>query len=96
MISKEDVKKLSLLARVGISEEEIPDFQEKLAGILDFISTLNEAKTEGGGEGVKKGHSNVLRKDGNPYEPAKFSQAILNEAPEKEDSLIKVKRIFGE
>ncbi len=96
VISKEEVKKLSMLARVGLAEKEIAEFQKDLDGILDFVSVLKEAphnnKLYAGQapvpENIKEeARANVFREDEAPHKSAEYSEA---------GTLIKVNKIFGD
>lgn len=46
-ISKDDVKKIAYLARLGLTDDEIEKFQGQLAGIFDYIDKLKELDIEG-------------------------------------------------
>lgn len=43
----EDVKKISLLARVEIEQQDIDGYASDLSGILDLVGQLNAADTAG-------------------------------------------------
>ncbi len=94
MISKDEVKKLSHLARVGLTEKEIAEFQKDLGGILDFVSVLKEAKVP---KNIKEeARANVFREDESSHKSAGYSEVLLEEAPSREGTLIKVNNIFGD
>src|SRR3989344_8495935 len=40
MISKDEVKHIALLARLGLSDEELQAMQKDLSGVLDFFREL--------------------------------------------------------
>ncbi len=42
MISKDEVKHIAELARVGLSEKDIEKFSKDLSSILDFVEQLKE------------------------------------------------------
>jgi aspartyl-tRNA(Asn)/glutamyl-tRNA(Gln) amidotransferase subunit C len=42
MISKEEVKHIAKLARLGLTEKEIEKMQKELSSILDYIEKLKE------------------------------------------------------
>lgn len=46
MISKEEVKKIAKLARIGITEKEAEKFQKEFSAILDYFNILNGVNTE--------------------------------------------------
>ena len=47
MISKEEVKHIASLARIGMSEKEIEKFSKDLSSILDFVEQLKEVDVNG-------------------------------------------------
>ena len=47
MISKDEVKHIASLARVGMTEEEVDKFSHDLSSILDFIEQLKEVDVTG-------------------------------------------------
>ncbi len=100
MISEEEVKKLGMLARIGLSAREIPEFQKDLGSILDFVSVLKKAKVS---ENIKQEtRANVLREDEAPHKSAEHSEVLLQEVPLREGLpaqagiFIKVNKIFGD
>ncbi len=44
-LEKEDVEKIALLARLQISEQDIPDYAQQLSSILDLVEQMNSADT---------------------------------------------------
>lgn len=46
-LTKEQVRHVGALARLGLTEEEITKFQTQLSSILDYVEQLNEVDTEG-------------------------------------------------
>ena len=93
MLSKEEVKKVAGLARVGLSDEEADKFTQDISGILDWVKQL-EAVDVSGVEETK--HSvqteNILRQD----QPQSFeaTENIIDLFPEKMGRQGKVKAIL--
>ena len=46
-ISRDQVKKVSLLARLRLSEEELDRMTAEMGGILEYMDLLGEVDTEG-------------------------------------------------
>lgn len=94
MVSKEDIKKLADLARIGMGEEEA----EGLAGEIDAIlAYVGQIKTMAGEEvkSVDVGElRNVMREDANPNEPGTYNKELIAEFPESENNYLKVKKIL--
>jgi len=95
MISLEDVKHIADLARIDFSIQEFKQLQKELSLILGYIDKLKEVDIK---EIEPTSHSvlikNVLRKDNAKYESVPNSKSLVNLAPSKEKSFIKVKSVF--
>lgn len=95
MISKEEVKHIAKLARLGLTEEEIKKFQKELSSILDYIEKLKEVDI---GEIEPTSHSikveNVMRKDKESEKLKEKSEKLLELAPETKGGYLKVKSIL--
>jgi aspartyl-tRNA(Asn)/glutamyl-tRNA(Gln) amidotransferase subunit C len=92
-LSKEDVKKISSLCRIRLSEAEIEKFQKELSTVLDYVSELQQVNTEGIEEiSQVTGLSNVYRED-LPQQP-KIADEIIAIFPESQDRLLKIKSIL--
>ena len=46
-LSRDDVKKIAHLARLGLEESLIPTYESNLSNILEMVETINQAQTEG-------------------------------------------------
>ena len=94
MISKEEVKKIAKLARLGLKDQELEKYQKELSSVLDYIEKLKEvdfSKIKPTSHPNKA--FNMMRKD----EATKSSnqKKLLDQAPEEKDNYIKVKSIFN-
>ncbi len=45
-LDKSDVEKIAYLARLGIDEQDIPEYATNLSNILDLVEQLNSVDTE--------------------------------------------------
>jgi len=94
MISKEEVKHIAKLARLGLTETEIGKFQKELSLILDYIEKLKELDVS---DVKPTSHSiemeNITRKD-EPRPEKERAGTLLESAPETKNGYIKVKSIF--
>ena len=93
-LSTDDVLKLAALARLDLSEEEIVHFQKEINEILGYVEKLQSVDVEGLEPTVQvTGLQNVTREDVvKPYEAS--PQELLNTAPERQGTSIKVKRVL--
>jgi len=95
MISKEDVKRIAKLARLGLTQEEILKFQKDLSSILDYIEKLKEADVS---KVKPTAHSiemeNVMRDDKENPKPKIQNPNLLDLAPETKGGYLKTKPIL--
>ena len=96
MITKEEVKHIAKLARLGLSEKEIGKFQKELSSILDYVEKLKEVDVS---NIEPTSHSvlveNIMRED---IEKSKIknqkSKKLLELAPETKNGYLKTKSIL--
>jgi aspartyl-tRNA(Asn)/glutamyl-tRNA(Gln) amidotransferase subunit C len=93
MLSKEEVIKISQLARIELSEQEVEKFQKDLSTVLDYVEELKKVDTEGLEEIAQvTGLENVQRED--VAIMTEYRDEILSQAPEIKDGYYKVKAIL--
>jgi len=94
-ISREEVEKVSLLARLLLSEAELERMTSQLSQILDYMDLLGEVDTEGV---EPMAHaldvSNVFRPD--EVRPSLAREAALANAPSRDDECYRVPAVLGE
>jgi len=102
MISKEEVKHIAKLARLGLNEKEVEKFRKELSSILDYIDKLKEvdiSKVEPTSHSVLV--ENVMRSD--EFQIANFqlpgtrevgAKKLMELAPDKKNGYLKVKSIL--
>lgn len=94
-ITKKDVEHVARLARLKLSEEEKDEFTVQLAGILDYIGKLNELDTR---SVEPMSHvlriKNVWRQDRRVPCAGETREAILANAPDREESFFKVRKVI--
>jgi aspartyl-tRNA(Asn)/glutamyl-tRNA(Gln) amidotransferase subunit C len=97
-ITRQDVEHVARLARLALSEEEKERFTQQLGSILTYIEKMSALDTK---NVPPTSHvlplSNVWREDKvEPSIPATLGspQEILANAPEREGSLFKVKKVI--
>ena len=85
-MDKDTIKKVSEVARLNLTDEEISDFGKDFDGILEQFSELHKEKF---GELKAEEKAVVLRKD-ETHLDGTIAEKILDNAPEKENNLLKV------
>ena len=92
-VSKEEILHIAKLADLEIKDEEIEKYALNLQDILDFAEIVNNAPVDGldvtVGANEKK---NVFRKD--EVKVFEDNDALLQNAPEKEDNMFKIPKVI--
>ena len=94
MLSRETVKDIALLARIGLEEGEVEKYQKDLSSILDFFAELEKVDTS---EVASLGHITGRTGDGREdrfEQSEKEGQNILKNVPEMKEGFIKVRSVF--
>jgi aspartyl-tRNA(Asn)/glutamyl-tRNA(Gln) amidotransferase subunit C len=93
MLTKDEVKHIAELARIGVSEKDVEKFSRDLSAVLDWVEELKKVNIEKISEVSHiSGRENSLRED----EMEKFitTEKIIDLFPEKKERYDKVKSIF--
>lgn len=85
MLKKEDIEHLSMLARIGVSEEEKTELAGQIDAVLGYVSSVSQVVTAAASAPVADELYNVLREDDGVYLGGEYTEAILANAPHKED-----------
>lgn len=94
-IDEAQVRRVALLSRLELSDQEVSQFSTQLSAIVQYIEKLNELDTEG----VEPlAHClpvhNILRED--VPKPSLSNDAALANAPERENEFFKVPKILDD
>lgn len=93
MISKDEVKHIAGLARIGMGDEELEKYAKDLSSILDWVEQLEEVNVAGVEPTAHiTGLENVAREDKARDFPDK--DKIINLFPEKKDNFDKVRSVL--
>ena len=92
-MDKDKVLNLAKLARIQIAEEEAEKLATEFDSILKYVGEVQSVQSVPGPED-EIALKNVMREDGEPHETGVFTEAILSQAPEREDGYLKVKKIL--
>ena len=92
-LTREEVLHIAQLAHLGLSEDEVPKFQEQLSEILDHFEALRALDTEGV---PPTSHplplESVMRED--EAAPSLPVEDVLANAPNAEDGLFRVRAVL--
>ena len=95
MLQTDDIKKLATLARIKLSAEEEKRLAKELDPILGYVAQLKEITSVVGEEKKAGEHKNVTRADGPVTESETYTEAIVENFPEKDKNYLKVKKILS-
>ena len=94
-ITEQDVRHVAKLSRLKLDDDQIHDFTDQLASVLEYIDKLNELDVS---EVEPMAHptdmTNVLREDV-PSEPLPVDAALQN-APASDPPYFKVPKVLGD
>ncbi len=95
-MKKEDIEHLAVLSRIALREGEADALAHDITSILGYVSEVNEIS---GNTAQKKEVTelyNVMREDVVTNKPDEYTEALLNEAPERHGRYVQVKKIMGD
>ncbi|MBI2861334.1 MAG: Asp-tRNA(Asn)/Glu-tRNA(Gln) amidotransferase subunit GatC [Chloroflexi bacterium] len=93
VLTQEEVEHVALLARVGLSGEEVERFREQLSKVLDFMETLRELDTSAIPPTAQViARQNVERPD--QPRPSMPREDTLANAPQRADDFFRVAPVF--
>ena len=94
-LTRQDVEKVSLLARLMLTEEELDTMTDQLSQIVQYVEQLGELDTTGI---EPMAHAvdvrNVFRSD--DVRPSLNREAALQNAPKRDDECYRVPAVLGE
>lgn len=94
-MTKPDIKALSRLARIDLSEAEEKALEGESEQILAFVEQIQKVHGEAAAGEPKVGKPmNVFREDKDPHESGIYTEAILSQAPARQGNFVKVKKIL--
>ena len=93
-LTREQVRKVALLARLELTPEEEEKFTVQLSGILDYCEQLNELDVSDVPPTTRAiDVSNITRQDA--MQPYPNREAILDSAPDRDGEFFKVPKIIN-
>jgi aspartyl-tRNA(Asn)/glutamyl-tRNA(Gln) amidotransferase subunit C len=93
-LSKADVKRLSDLARLKLSEEELDRFSGEFSAILDYVEQLKDADTEGLKPTYQVNRLSTVTRPDEFIDYKTTQESLLKNVPRVKDKQIQVKRVI--
>ncbi len=94
MATVEEVKKLASLARIKVEEAELEQFTKEFDAILAYVSQLEALDLPADAGTELPPLRNVMRKDGDAYEPGTFTEKLAEQFPSREGDALVVKQVI--
>lgn len=95
MLTNEEVRHVAMLARLGLTEEEIERLRDQLLQVLDYIAMLQKVDTSAVPPTAQiLSHLDVVRLD--EPRPSLPAAAVLANAPATEGGFFKVPAVLEE
>ncbi|MBU1131159.1 Asp-tRNA(Asn)/Glu-tRNA(Gln) amidotransferase subunit GatC [Patescibacteria group bacterium] len=96
-ITKKEIEHLAKLARLELSDTEQEKFSKDISSILQYVNKLQELRIDQGllnKSVIKPAASRLPREDRVIGMGSSEQQELIQQAPEKEDGLIKTEPVF--
>ncbi len=93
MATTEEVKKLAALARIRVDDAELEKFTKEFDAILAYVGQLETLDLPQGGS-EKPPLRNVMREDGEPHAPGRYTQKLAEQFSAREGDALSVKQII--
>ncbi len=94
-LTKDEVRDVALLARIGITDEEVDLYQKDLSSVFGYFDKLQEVDTKNVEEiGHITGVTNVYRDDKVQEMSDEGKKMIMKSIPEEREGYIKVKSVL--
>lgn len=94
-ISKKDVEKIALLARIGLRDEDVEKFAGQLSDIISYVEKLQEADTKDVPITAQvTGTVNVFRED--VAKPSLPVEDVLLNAPRQKNDLFVIPTVLDQ
>ena len=93
MATTVDVEKLTALARIHVSEDELASFTREFEAILAYVGQLETLDLPEGEETVML--RNVMREDGEPHPAGAYTEKLTAQFPAREGDYLVVKQVIS-
>ena len=92
-ISTEEVRHIALLARVGMTDEEIERMRDQLSNILEHFDVLQQADTEGVEATAHAGGLETVMRD-DEGAASRPIEDVLSNVPRREGDFVRVRAVL--
>ena len=92
-LSRDEVKRIALLCRIGLAESDIPRIQEMLVNLLQEVRIVQSVDTEGIEPTGHAGEIDTVMREDEPGPSLKDVQVLAN-APRTEGAYVRVQGVM--
>jgi aspartyl-tRNA(Asn)/glutamyl-tRNA(Gln) amidotransferase subunit C len=92
-VDQKTVRRIAHLARIAVTEEDVPHLQGELNAILSFVEQLNEVNV-GGVEPMTSVTPMTMKKRQDGVTDGECAEKILRNAPAREDDFFVVPKVI--
>lgn len=89
-----DIEKLAKLARIDLSDTEKKDLLKDIEKILAFVDQIQDVSADIDVSPQPWVLRNVMREDGEPHESGIYTEKLLEAAPARKGTHVRVKNIL--
>lgn len=91
-VDEKMVRRIANLARIGVTDNELPALAKELSAILGFVEQLSEVDTDGV-KPLTSAVENKIRGREDVVSDGGYAQDVLANAPEKDDEYFSVPKV---
>jgi aspartyl-tRNA(Asn)/glutamyl-tRNA(Gln) amidotransferase subunit C len=91
-VDQKTVRRIAQLARIAVTDEDIPHLQGELNAILAFVEQLNEVNVDGV-EPMTSVTPMAMKKRQDGVNDGGYPEKVLRNAPAREDSFFVVPKV---
>ena len=92
-LTSDEVRHIALLARVGMTDDEIEVMREQLSGILEHFQILQQVDTEDVEPTAHSVETYAVLRDDEPRESVPMDDALAN-APHRDGDYVRVRAVL--
>lgn len=92
-LTSDEVRHIALLARVGMTDDEIEVMCEQLSGILEHFQVLQQVDTEGVEPTAHSVETHAVLREDEPLDSVLLDNALAN-APHRDGDFVRVRAVL--
>ena len=92
-LTSDEVRHIALLARVGMTDDEVEVMREQLSGILEHFQVLQRVDTDGVEPTAHSVETHAVLRDDEPRDSVPKGDALAN-APHRDGDYVRVRAVL--